>query len=184
MEVTTHNILRHMALRHFILHILLFSALVTFGQTSEMREDGIVSQWTTMVRPTFSNPLTAYYRFVHEDGTSRLEMKISAGGVSFIVTQGANLELEMENGDVVTLANKKWQRSCKGCGSRGANADIPGVTLQFEASRQDIETLAKCHLAHVRLHLPENVLGGHLTLNRTEMFMDEVSHFQYCVEHL
>ncbi|MBX2907151.1 MAG: hypothetical protein KF744_13990 [Taibaiella sp.] len=174
-------------LRNILFALLLFPLF----SAAQQREDNdglesdpeMVTSWTALVRPTFSNPLTAYYRFVDDAGKYIFELKASAGGVPFIVTQGAKLELALENGNTVTLYNKKWQRACAGCGSKGPIADIPGVNLQFDLDKEDIDALAGSYLGHIGLHLTDNVLGGRPTLRRTETFREQADHFLYCVEH-
>ena len=173
-------------MRSFLL-ILLFFPFACVAQeptgSDNVRHTNLATSWTALIRPTFSNPLTAYYRFTDNAGNYLFELKISAGGVPFIVTQDAELEFALENGDVITLYNKKWQRACKGCGSKGPNADIPGVTLEFDLSRDDLEALSNSYLGHISLHLPDNVLGGRPTLRRTETFRDQADHFLYCIQH-
>lgn len=170
---------------------VLLLLLLPFTCFSQQRDDeggdmhaaDLATTWTALIRPTLSNPLTAYYRFVDEGGKYHLELKASAGGVPFIVTQDAKLEFAMENGEVVTLYNKKWQRACKGCGSKGGNSDIPGVTLEFDLKRGNVFTLSNSYLGHMSLELPDNVLGGKPTLRRTETFREQADYFLYCIEH-
>jgi hypothetical protein len=174
-------------LRNILFALLLFP-LYSVAQQRDGNEGltldrEMATTWTALVRPTFSNPLTAYYRFVDDAGKYMFELKASAGGVPFIVTQGAKLELALENGNTVTLYNKKWQRACAGCGSKGSNADIPGVDLLFDMEKEDIEALAGSYLGHIGLHLADNVLGGSPTLRRTETFREQADYFLYCVEH-
>ena len=173
-------------MRSFLL-ILLFFPFACSAQertgSDDVHDNDIATSWTALIRPTFSNPLTAYYRFTDYAGSYLFELKVSAGGVPFIVTQDAELELALENGDAVTLYNKKWQRACKGCGSIGPNADIPGVTLAFDLSRDDVEALSNSYLGHISLQLPDNVLGGRPTLRRTETFREQADYFLYCIQH-
>lgn len=152
------------------------------GDKSAHSED-LSTSWTALIRPTLSNPLTAYYRFVDDGDKYHLELMASAGGVPFIVTQDAKLEFAMANGEVVTLYNKKWQRACKGCGSKGGNADIPGVKLEFDLNHGNVIALSNSYLEHISLQLPENVLGGKPTLRRTETFREQADYFLYCIEH-
>jgi hypothetical protein len=139
--------------------------------------------WKSLVRPTVRNPLNCFYRFQDSLGHFSLELKISSGGLPFIVTQHSKLELELENGDVLQLFTGPWMHSCKGCGSLSKNADIPGVALSFPITRNDIDALYDSYLGHIRLYLTDYVLGSLLTLRRTETFREQVEVFKYAIEN-
>jgi hypothetical protein len=94
-----------------------------------------------MARPTLRNPLNLFYRFTSCNGTPMLELKLSAGGVPFVVAKNAPLELNLENGNTITLINEYYAHSAKGCGSRVAEANIQGVTLQFLLDKEIMEAL-------------------------------------------
>jgi len=136
------------------------------------------TSWVSLVRPTVRNPLNAFYRFLYNNGEYKLELKISAGGVPFTVAQNAKLELVLENGEELFLYNEHYQHSCKGCGSRSAEANIPGVTLSFPARKKDIDAMCDNYLGHIRLYLADCVLGSSLTLRRTETFRQELEAFR------
>lgn len=133
--------------------------------------------WQVIARPTVRNPLNAFYRFTFNDGRYFLELKLSAGGVPFVVARNAVLELETEHGAIVTVYNSTYRHSCKGCGSRHAESNIEGVTLNFPISVAAIHTLCDDYLAHLRLHLADSQLGSKVTLLRSEQFRDELSAF-------
>ncbi len=136
------------------------------------------TRWQTLLRPTFHDPVNAFYRFSYDDNGYRFELKISAADAPFVVAKYARLELQPEEGATVTLQNEEYQSACRGCGSRSANADILGVTLTFRMSEEDVKDLCSSFLHHVRLHLADNDLGGTLTLKRSEIFREELVHFR------
>ncbi len=141
----------------------------------------IVTDWQALARPTVHNPVNAFYRFSYIDGNYQFELKISSGGVPFVVAKYALLELTLENSDIISLYNENYERSCKGCGSRSIEENIQGVALTFPMDKDVVETLKGSFLSHIRLHLADNVLGSPINLRRSETFMEELEDFRCLV---
>jgi hypothetical protein len=141
------------------------------------------TSWQSLQRPTIRNPLNTFYRFVYKNGEYKLELKISAGGMQFVVAQNAKLELITETGSEIILYNEHYQRSCKGCGSKSKDADIPGVMLSFPISPDGISLLSSDYLSHIRLYLASMTLGSHITLMRCETFKETLQELIHDMEH-
>ncbi len=139
--------------------------------------DTIFSDWQNLSRPSIKNHFCSFYRFGFSGGQYFLDLKVSVGGVKFIVARNAMLEIEMECGDTVKLFNTKYEKSCRGCGAVWKESDVHGVTLRFPMTVDDLHTLAHDYPGHIRLHLPENVVGSYFTVRRTELFRGEVDRF-------
>ncbi|MBE2290395.1 MAG: hypothetical protein IAE95_12625 [Chitinophagaceae bacterium] len=139
--------------------------------------DTIFTDWQNLSRPSVKNHFCCFYRFGFSGGEYFLDLKVSVGGVKFIVAKNAMLEIEMECGDTVKLYNTKYEKSCRGCGAIWKESDVHGVTLRFPMTADDLRKLAHDYPGHVRLHLPENVVGSYFTIRRTELFKGEVDRF-------
>lgn len=151
---------------------------------STSSDDTLFSEWQNLSRPTIRNPFCSFYRFGFHNGNYFLDLKASVGGVKFIVARNALLEIEMECGDMVTLFNTKYEKSCRGCGAVWNESDVHGVTLRFPMTASDLEILAHDYPAHIRLHLPDNTAGSYFTVRRTELFRGEVDRFKERVRSL
>ncbi len=139
--------------------------------------DTIFSDWQNLSRPSIKNHFCSFYRFGFSGGQYFLDLKVSVGGVKFIVARNAMLEIEMECGDTVKLFNTKYEKSCRGCGAVWKESDIHGVTLRFPMTVEDLHTLAHDSPGHIRLQLPDNVVGSYFTIRRTELFKGEIDRF-------
>jgi len=139
--------------------------------------DTIFTDWQNLSRPSIKNHFCSFYRFGFSGGEYFLDLKVSVGGVKFIVARNAMLEIEMECGDTVKLLNTKYEKSCRGCGAIWKESDVHGVTLRFPMTAADLRTLAHDYPGHIRLHLPDNVVGNYFTIRRTELFRGEVDRF-------
>jgi hypothetical protein len=153
------------------------SVLNGSGTTNEGR-DTIYSDWQNLSRPSVKNHFCSFYRFGFSSGAYFLDLKVSVGGVKFIVARNAMLEIEMECGDTVQLFNTKYEKSCRGCGAVWKESDVHGVTLRFPMTSDDLAVLAHDYPGHIRLHLPDNVAGSYFTIRRTELFRGEVDRFR------
>ncbi len=138
------------------------------------------TEWQTLLRPNLQKPVSAFYRFSYNDDQFRLELKIAAGGAPFVVAKNAELELLPEGAHAIFLYNEQYESSCRGCGSRSVNKDVPGVTLTFVLDKHSINVLSDNYLHHITLHLTDNDLGGVLSLRRSETFREELVHFVAC----
>lgn len=148
-----------------------------FGNSSD-----IFTPWQNLVRPTIRNPFCAFYRFIHSNGNDTLELKVSSGGVPFIMARNGKLLLELENDNVVTLYNNQYEKSCRGCGAVWKESDVHGATLRFPISTKDIDALCESYLGHIRLYMPDYTLGSLLTIRRTEAFRAEVEEFRSLIK--
>lgn len=136
------------------------------------------SPWQTLQRPTLRNPVTTFYSFAElRDGTYSLELKISADGMKFVVPQNAALDIDAGELQTIRLYNTRYKASCKGCGARKDNWGMQGVTVSFPMSKRTLADLSENYVCRYRLHLPENMLGGSVTLGRSEAFLEELSYF-------
>lgn len=142
----------------------------------------ITTPWQNLVRPTVRNPFCAFYRFIHNNRNDTLELKVSSGGVPFIVARNAKLLLELENDNTVTLYNEKYEKSCRGCGAVWKESDVYGATLRFALTDKDIEALCDSYLGHITLFMPDYILGSLLTIRRTEAFRAEVDEFRRIIK--
>jgi hypothetical protein len=136
------------------------------------------SSWQALNRPTLRNPLCTFYRFLYNDGAWKIELKVSAGGQPFVVAKNAPLELETEEGEIISLYNEHYQVACSGCGSRTEEASRLGVTLSFPIEKKSIDLLCDSYLGHFRLYLADFMLGSDVSLNRCETFREELTHFR------
>lgn len=140
--------------------------------------DTIYSDWQNLSRPSIKNHFCSFYRFGFSAGAYFLDLKVSVGGIKFIVARNALLEIEMECGDTVKLYNTKYEKSCRGCGAVWKESDVHGVTLRFPMTADDLAVLGHDYPGHIRIHLPDNVAGSHFTIRRTELFRGEVDRFR------
>ncbi len=140
--------------------------------------DTLFTDWQNLSRPSVKNHFCSFYRFGFSAGAYFLDLKVSVGGIKFIVARNALLEIEMECGDTVKLYNTKYEKSCRGCGAVWKESDVHGVTVRFPMTADDLAVLGHDYPGHIRLHLPDNVAGSHFTIRRTELFRDEVDRFR------
>lgn len=169
---------------------LLLFFFITLPHSSTAQPSGVVApsrtyctSWQSLQRPTFRNPLNTFYRFRNDEGEYKLELKVSAGGMHFVVAKNAQLELITETGSEIALYNEQYERTCKGCGSIAHDADIPGVTISFPVSRDGILLLTNDYITHVRLYLANVTLGSKITLMRCETFKETLQEFIHEMEH-
>ncbi|MBL7692989.1 MAG: hypothetical protein JNM41_15450 [Flavipsychrobacter sp.] len=154
-----------------------YADLIVSGRTNEVA-DTIFTDWQNLSRPSIKNHFCSFYRFGFSAGAYFLDLKVSVGGVKFIVARNALLEIEMECGDTVKLYNTRYEKSCRGCGAVWKESDVHGVTLRFPMTADDLAVLAHDYPGHIRLHLPDNVAGSNFTIRRTELFRGEVDRFR------
>jgi len=140
----------------------------------EVSQDTIkCSYWQVLQRTTARNPMTTFFRIANINENYFLQLKVMLGGASFVVPRSAELELEFDNNDYITLFNTEYKKSCKGCGARNFEKDdLQGVTLSFPISQAHMDKLLRKYLYHIRLHLDQNLPGATINENRSEDFMD------------
>src|SRR5258708_2866566 len=103
----------------FFLFPVLCSAQKYRNDVLEISQDTIkCSYWQVLQRCTARNPMTTFFRIANINDNYYLQLKVMLGGMSFVVPRSAELELEFNNDQYITLFNSEYQKSCRGCGAR------------------------------------------------------------------
>jgi len=141
--------------RIFILMVLVFSQFSYCQELAENRVDDFtkdVVKRTSWEKFAWTSDFRSYARISKINETSVLGIKFFARSFTTI-DKGADIMLMLEDGQVITLKNSKYEICCIGCGSIGMYmSNTYGLDISAILSDSDKSAIASSKIKKIRIY--------------------------------
>jgi hypothetical protein len=136
--------------------ILIFITLKSFGQKlEENHADDFThdiikrTSWESLCSSFTAN---AHFRISSINGSKTFDLRLMLD-MHFFIDGGSTIMFKLGNGNVVTLKNLDYAKTCKGCGAVGLKGSgAPGIEVSYQLGGDEINQLEADKIVKVRIY--------------------------------
>lgn len=167
-----------------LLLILWLSLIVTDSKAQKLIRDEVDEFTNESVKSTSFDVLCANMKFMAQvaiteiNGKKLLEVKLSTGQYIPSISEGEELMLKLQNGEVVTLISNQFVQACKGCAAKGLMGSGADGIHAFYRIEEPQELKLKQHaITKIRIYTYKGYMEGNIKEGKSELLKNQLALF-------